>query len=83
MYYFDEQPSRTERIENTENEIYNIIKQHINKNKISPSMEEIKRKSNLGSKSTVLSYMHRLKKKGLIDWQPKKARSISLINQDN
>ncbi|MCU9614063.1 hypothetical protein OEV98_10880 [Caldibacillus lycopersici] len=78
FYYEEEHISRADRMKKQEEEIYTIIKDFIMKNKYSPSILEITKKSSVASKSTVFAYMHRLKNKGLIDWKPGTPRSISL-----
>jgi sulfur relay (sulfurtransferase) DsrC/TusE family protein len=77
MYYLEEERlTRAEKIQKREEEILNIIKDYWAKHNHSPSIREIVRRSSVKSNSTVLNYLHRLKEKELIDWQPKKPRTF-------
>lgn len=79
-YFFDENLTRAERVKKNEEEILAIIKDYWAKNKHSPSVRDIVKKSNVRSNSTVMNYLHRLKNKGLIDWEPKRRRTLYIID---
>ncbi|WP_053433989.1 hypothetical protein [Sporosarcina globispora] len=83
MYYYEENRlSRAERVKRTEEEIVNIIKQHISKFGYSPSVREIAKKASVSSTQTIMTYLRRLRGKGIIDWAPKQQRTIRLIEQE-
>lgn len=80
MYWYEEGSiSRAERVKQTEEEILNIIKEFLAKYKYSPTIREIAKKSSVSSSSTVSIYLEKLKKKGLIDWEPKRPRTIKVL----
>ncbi|EIJ79092.1 LexA family transcriptional repressor [Bacillus methanolicus PB1] len=81
MHYFFDDLTREERIQKREEEIYNLIKNHIQKVGFPPTTRELVRKSSINSTSTIHSYLIRLKNKGLIDWVPKKPGTLHLVEQ--
>lgn len=83
MYYRPDEDGMTqkEKIEKRENEVLDIIKEYLAKNNYSPSVRDILKKSNLKSTSTVMSYLNRLKGKGIISCNHRTSRSIYIVDQ--
>ncbi|WP_155891560.1 transcriptional regulator [Heyndrickxia acidiproducens] len=70
-----------QRIEKTEEQIFNYIKEYIEKNNYSPSVRDIQRNCDLHSLSTIHKYLEKLKGRGLIDWAPATPRTIKIVNR--
>jgi len=68
-----------ERLTQKQENIYNIIKQFINKNGYSPTFREIAKIAKLNSSGTIQEYIYKLKKKGYINYIPNKNRTIRII----
>jgi SOS-response transcriptional repressor LexA len=80
-YFFEENLTRSERVKKQEEEIFNIIKQYITKQHRPPSIREIAKKSKVSSPQTVSIYLKKLKEKGLVDWVPKKAGTLHIVQE--
>ncbi|MBT2718314.1 hypothetical protein [Bacillus sp. ISL-57] len=78
MYY---EKSQKERIQDLEDKVFLEVKKYIKKHGYSPSVRDLKRLASIPSTSTTLQYMKRLRDKGLIDWEPNKARSLKFISK--
>lgn len=59
--------------------IYECIKQYIKENCESPTIREICEMAELSSPATVHKHLKNLKDKGYIDYEPKKKRSIKIV----
>ena len=64
---------------NKQEEIFNIIKDFIDKNGYSPTIREICNLSNRNSTSTISDYLMMLKDKGYITYQNGKSRTIRIL----
>ncbi len=67
------------RMEHTEQEILEQIEQYMGKHQIAPTMRELSRLCiSVSSTSTIKAYLDRLKEKGILHYEPKTPRSITL-----
>lgn len=83
MYYYQQEKTRQEKIEEREQEVLNAIKKMINRGNGSPSVREIKRECrNIHSLSTIHRYLKRLQQKGLIDWEPNVSKTLHLVQPE-
>jgi repressor LexA len=82
MYYEYDYKSLKERMDEKDMDILKFIKKSINRNKYSPSVREITKAVGFKSTSTTFSYLHRLKKKELINWEPKVGRTIYIVENE-
>ena len=62
-------------------ELFNFIKNYINKNTTSPSFEEMKNAIGLKSKCTVSARLKQLEERGWIEKKIGKNRSIIILSQ--
>lgn len=60
-------------------EIFDFIKEFIDKNGFSPTVREIAQGTNLASSSTVAGHLNNIKKKGYIDWKASCPRTIRVL----
>jgi len=60
--------------------IIDFISQYIQKNGYSPTTREIAAAVGLSSPSTVTGHLNRLKKKGLVDFEPYEVRTIRIVD---
>lgn len=60
-------------------ELYDIIKKYIIKNGYPPTIRELCNKLNVKSTGTIQVMLKRIKKKGYIDYQEYKSRTIRII----
>ncbi len=72
---------REQKISETEQEVFDFIKNYIEKHDYSPSTRDIIKNCSMRSLSTVYRYMQKLKAKGLIDWEPSIPRTIRIVNR--
>jgi repressor LexA len=79
MYYGDLGISVKERSRRREDEILAIIKAYWRKYNYSPTIREIAKKASVTSTSTILKYLNKLQKKGLIEWRDKSPRTIKVV----
>lgn len=79
MYYNEPKKTLKQRMEEKDNEVLHAIKTLIKKKSHAPTIREIAKAANIKSTSTTFAYMQRLKKKGLIDWQPQTWRTLHII----
>jgi SOS-response transcriptional repressor LexA len=82
-YFFDEDLSRLERIQRTEEEIYQIIDSFIKKQNRPPTTREIVKLSRVNSTSTVNAYLKKLKKKGYVNWVEGRPGTLKIINLES
>lgn len=68
------------KLKNSHLEVYNVISEFIENNKISPTLEEIGQVIGMG-KGTVAFILSVLKEKGLITYEKGKARTIQLTDK--
>ncbi|CAM4108774.1 transcriptional regulator [Mesobacillus thioparans] len=83
MYYYGERKPLKERMEEKEKEILGVIAKLLKKGNHPPSVREITRAAGMNSTSTTFEYLKRLQKKGLIDWEPKKIRTLKIIKKES
>ncbi|THE12242.1 hypothetical protein E1I69_12045 [Bacillus timonensis] len=70
------------RMEHTEQEIYEQIVKYMRKHHKAPTMRELSRLcTSVSSTSTIKAYLDRLKQKGMLHYEPKTPRSISLLKE--
>ncbi|MEH7382677.1 hypothetical protein V7138_19600 [Bacillus sp. JJ1533] len=67
------------RMEHTEKEILEQIEKYLRKHHEAPTMRELSRLcTSVNSTSTIKAYLDRLSEKGILHYEPKKPRSITL-----
>ena len=67
------------RMEHTEQELLEHIEKYMKKHHRSPTMRELSRLCRtISSTSTIKAYLDRLKEKGILHYEPKTPRSITL-----
>lgn len=66
---------------NKQEEVFNIVKEFIEKNGYSPSIRELCALTNKKSTSTISDYLMILKDKGYITYQIGKNRTIRIIDE--
>lgn len=64
---------------NTEQRVLTAISLYIRQHGYSPSLEDLREMTALGSKSVVSYHLRRLSARGLIAWQPGRPRTIRLL----
>lgn len=83
MYYYQQEKTRQEQVEEREQEVLNIIIKLLNKGKGSPSVREIRRECrSISSLSTIHTYLKRLQRKGIIDWDPNVCKTLHLVQSE-
>lgn len=60
-------------------QIYDFIKGYTEENSYPPSMREIAEGVGLSSSSTVHGHLSRMKRKGYVDFEPSRPRTLRLI----
>lgn len=83
MYYYEDRRPLKERMEEKEQEILKVVSKLIQKKKNSPSVREITKAAGLNSTSTTYEYLKRLQAKGLVDWEPKKIRTLHIVKKES
>lgn len=81
MYYDEDVRTRDEKVRDKENLVFETLQMMIRKNGRSPSILELTRATGIKSKATTLEYLRRLRDKGLIKWEPKRHRTITITEQ--
>ena len=66
----------------TSEKILTMIKQYIDDNGYAPTVREIGDAVGLSSSSTVHSHLERLKRKGYIQWDPTRQRTLKIIREE-
>mgnify|MGYP005756530853 FL=1 len=80
MYIYEPiRKSLKERMEEKEEEVYAAIDFYSREKGYSPSVRELRRMVQLGSTSTTMQYLYRLRDKGKVTWIPGKPRTIKII----
>ncbi|MFS0820575.1 LexA family protein [Bacillus sp. 1P02SD] len=70
------------RMEHTEQEIYEQVVKYMMKHHKAPTMRELSRLcTSVSSTSTIKAYLDRLKEKGMLHYEPKTPRSITLLKE--
>ena len=62
-------------------ELYNELKKYIDFYGFPPSIRELCKLMNVNSTGTIQSMLKRLKKKGYIDFMPRKSRTIRILKE--
>lgn len=70
-----------ELLTSKQEEILNIIKKFINKNGYSPTIRELCEISNRRSPATIKTFLDILYEKGYVTYNPKKSRTIRIIEE--
>jgi repressor LexA len=83
MYYYEDRRPLKERMEEKEQEILKVISNLIHKGTHSPSVREITKAAGLNSTSTTYEYLKRLQAKGLVNWEPKKIRTLHIVKKES
>ena len=60
-------------------ELYEAIKEFINKNSYSPTVRELCKLTNVSSPATTFDKLSKLKKKGYITYEKNKPRTITIL----
>lgn len=81
MYYSEDYKTLKEKMAEKEELVLSAIKKLMKQGAAPPSIREIRQACGFKSTSTALDYLKRLQQKGLVDWQPKKIRTLQLIEQ--
>lgn len=63
----------------SQEKIYNIIKEFINNNGYAPTVREIGKLANLKSSQTVFTHLTNLENKGFITYEKNKSRTIRIL----
>lgn len=83
MYYYEDRRPLKERMLEREQQILKVISALIKKGNHSPSVREITKAAGLNSTSTTYEYLKRLQAKGLVDWEPKKIRTLHIVQKES
>ena len=70
-----------EKLTDSQNELYEWIKQYMKEFKHSPSIRQMMQAMNLKSPAPIQSRLKHLQEKGYISWQEGKARTLQLVNE--
>jgi repressor LexA len=60
-------------------DVYDVILSYVELHHYSPTVRDICMLTGLKSPSTAHGYMGRLKKLGVIDWEPEKPRTLKIV----
>lgn len=71
-----------EKLTDGEFDVFYLIKQFYIEHGISPSIRELCERSGKASTSTIHWYLKKLKRKGYIDYQPTKSRTIRILYEE-
>jgi SOS-response transcriptional repressor LexA len=64
---------------NPEDALHEFIKQFIAENQYPPSYREMAEAIGVNSTRTISRYLQRLKDRGLVEWTPRRYRTVRLI----
>ena len=59
-------------------EVLNCIREYFDRHQYAPTVREIGRRLGINSPNGVRGHLLALRRKGLLDWQPKEARTLVL-----
>jgi SOS-response transcriptional repressor LexA len=81
--YYEEHIPRAVKVKTKEDKVFEVVEKFHKKFGHSPSIKEVSKLAGIPSTSTTIEYLRRLKNKGLIDWEPKRPRTIVIIQKSS